>query len=206
MGRPARSLVPNLGQQKNGPPSYWTTHAWTPPSSRPSEIGPYLRGMPSASSVVLDLSGGRDAGGCLQRRPARTRLMLPNQCAARLGGRVESNRQDRVSASTRGKARGAGASAGRKVPSLPPPLGCSARRSPSGPGRLHSPLWRDRESAPFRYRTVSVVKGRHAGKIGYHDDDEADHAVVSSGGRPARATAHQAQPPRQPDQPGPPSG
>src|SRR5947208_9827034 len=49
----------------------------------------------------------------------------------------------------------------------------------SGPGRLHSPLWRDRESAPFRYRAVSVVKGRHAGKIGYHDDDEADHAVVA---------------------------
>src|SRR6266851_2024134 len=97
-------------------------------------------------------------------------VMLPNQRAARLGGRVASNRRDRVPTSTRGKARGPRASAGRKVPSLPPPLGGPPLCSPCGPDRFHSPVWRDRESAPFRYRAVSVVKGKHAAKIA-HDDE-----------------------------------
>ena len=130
-------------------------------------------------------SGGRDAGGCLQRRPARTGVMLPNQRAARLGGRVASNRRDRVPAGTRGKARGAGASSGRKVPPLPPPLGGPPLGSPSGPDRLHSPVWRDRESAPFRYRAVSVVKGKHA-KIAHDDGGIAPSSTSES--RSARAT------------------
>ena len=34
---------------------------------------------------------------------------------------------------------------------------------------------------PLQIGAVRVVKGRHAGKIGYYDDDEGDHAVVYFG-------------------------
>jgi hypothetical protein len=30
----------------------------------------------------------------------------------------------------------------------------------------------------LRFGTVRVLRGRHAGKIGYYDDDEGDRAVV----------------------------
>ena len=39
-----------------------------------------------------------------------------------------------------------------------------------------------RTDAPsLRFGAVRVLKGRHAGKIGYYDDDEGDHAVVYFG-------------------------
>ena len=62
------------------------------------------------------------------------------------------------------------------------------------------PVRRDRESAPFRYRAVSVVKGKHAGKIAHHD--EGDRAVVYlRGADPLGLRAHRAGLPRQRDQP-----
>src|SRR2546425_4358257 len=55
----------------------------------------------------------------------------------------------------------------------------TGRCSPSGPGRLHPQVWRDRESASFRYRAVRVLKGKHTGKIAH--DDEGDRAVAYFG-------------------------
>jgi hypothetical protein len=37
------------------------------------------------------------------------------------------------------------------------------------------------DAPPLRFGAVRVLKGRHAGKVGYYDDDESDHAVVYFG-------------------------
>lgn len=43
------------------------------------------------------------------------------------------------------------------------------------------------EARSIRVGAVRVMKGRHAGKVGY-DDDDSDHAVVYLGEPPLRAT------------------